>query len=137
MNRQPGRIGLYLVMLVALIGGYLYLNNQVISQSNYNGRQLEQALEEDRVVDAAIQPNNGSLTGAVIADITGEGQKKIYVTDVREAEKMLKDNGVYPDVKDVPRENVFFSTFLPILLTGGLVIFLIMMMNRQMSGGGG
>lgn len=137
MNRQPGRIGLYLVMLVALIGGYLYLNNQVMSQNNYNGRQLEQALEEDRVVDAAIQPNNGSLTGAVIADIAGEGQKKIYVTDVREAEKMLKDNGVYPDVKDVPRENVFFSTFLPILLTGGLVIFLIMMMNRQMSGGGG
>ena len=137
MNRQPGRIGLYLVMLVALIGGYLYLNNQVMSQNNYNGKQLEQALEEDRVVDAAIQPNNGSLTGAVIADIAGEGQKKIYVTDVREAEKMLKDNGVYPDVKDVPRENVFFSTFLPILLTGGLVIFLIMMMNRQMSGGGG
>ena len=137
MNRQPGRIGLYLVMLVALIGGYLYLNNQVMSQNNYNGKQLEQALEEDRVVDAAIQPNNGSLTGAVIADIVGEGQKKIYVTDVREAEKMLKDNGVYPDVKDVPRENVFFSTFLPILLTGGLVIFLIMMMNRQMSGGGG
>ncbi|MDO5363219.1 MAG: ATP-dependent zinc metalloprotease FtsH [Eubacteriales bacterium] len=124
-------------MLVALIGGYLYLNNQVMSQNNYNGKQLEQALEEDRVVDAAIQPNNGSLTGAVIADIAGEGQKKIYVTDVREAEKMLKDNGVYPDVKDVPRENVFFSTFLPILLTGGLVIFLIMMMNRQMSGGGG
>lgn len=137
MNRLPGRIGLYLVMLVALIGGYLYLNNQVMSQNNYNGKQLEQALEEDRVVDAAIQPNNGSLTGAVIADIAGEGQKKIYVTDVREAEKMLKDNGVYPDVKDVPRENVFFSTFLPILLTGGLVIFLIMMMNRQMSGGGG
>lgn len=137
MNRQPGRIGLYLVMLVALIGGYLYLNNQVISQSNYNGKQLEQALEEDRVVDAAIQPNNGSLTGAVIADIAGEGQKKIYVTDVREAEKMLKDNGVYPEVKDVPRENVFFSTLLPILLTGGLVIFLILMMNRQMSGGGG
>lgn len=137
MNRQPGRIGLYLVMLVALIGGYLYLNNQVISQSNYNGKQLEQALEEDRVVDAAIQPNNGSLTGAVIADIAGEGQKKIYVTDVREAEKMLKDNGVYPEVKDVPGENVFFSTLLPILLTGGLVIFLILMMNRQMSGGGG
>ena len=137
MNRQPGRIGLYLVMLVALIGGYLYLNNQVISQSNYNGKQLEQALEEDRVVDAAIQPNNGSLTGAVIADIAGEGQKKIYLTDGREVEKMLKDNGAYPEVKDVPRENVFFSTLLPILLTGGLVIFLILMMNRQMSGGGG
>lgn len=137
MNRQPGRIGLYLVMLVALIAGYMYLNNQVISQSNYNGRQLEQALEDGRVIGATIQPNSGSLTGAIIADVAGEGQKKIYVTDVREAEKMLKDNGIYPEVKDVPRENVFLTTLLPILLTGGMVLFLIMMMNRQMAGGGG
>ncbi len=29
------------------------------------------------------------------------------------------------------------TTFFPVLLTGGLVIFLFLMMNRQMSGGGG
>lgn len=137
MNRQPSRFGLYLVMLAALIAGYLYLNNQVISQSSYNGEQLEQALMDDKVVGATIQPNNGSLTGAVIADIAGEGQKKVYVTDVREAEKLLKENGIYPTVEDVPRENIFLSTLLPILLTGGLVIFLIVMMNRQMAGGSG
>lgn len=35
MNRQPGRIGLYLVLIVMLVAGYFYLNNQVASQSNY------------------------------------------------------------------------------------------------------
>ena len=46
MNKQPSRIGLYLVLLVALVAGYFYLNNQVVSQSSYTQKQLEQALEE-------------------------------------------------------------------------------------------
>ena len=39
--------------------------------------------------------------------------------------------------RDVPGDNVFLTTLLPVLLTGALVIFLIVMMNRQMAGGGG
>ena len=35
MNKQPSRIGLYLVLIIALVAGYFYLNNQVVSQSNY------------------------------------------------------------------------------------------------------
>ena len=42
MNKQPSRIGLYLVLLVALVAGYFYLNNQVVSQSSYTQKQLEQ-----------------------------------------------------------------------------------------------
>ena len=43
MNKQPSRIGLYLVLIIALVAGYFYLNNQVVSQSNYTQKQLEQA----------------------------------------------------------------------------------------------
>ena len=52
MNKQPSRIGLYLVLIIALVAGYFYLNNQVVSQSNYTQKQLEQALEDNKVVDA-------------------------------------------------------------------------------------
>ena len=55
MNKQPSRIGLYLVLVIALVAGYFYLNNQVVSQSNYTQKQLEQALEDNKVVDATIQ----------------------------------------------------------------------------------
>ena len=49
MNKQSGRIGLYLVLIVALIAGYLYLNNQVQTQSDYTLGKLEQALEDGKV----------------------------------------------------------------------------------------
>lgn len=50
MNKQPSRIGLYLVLIIALVAGYFYLNNQVVSQSNYTQKQLEQALEDNKVL---------------------------------------------------------------------------------------
>ena len=52
MNRQPGRIGLYLVLIVMLVAGYFYLNNQVASQSNYTMDKLEQAAQDGRVTSA-------------------------------------------------------------------------------------
>ena len=76
MNKQPSRIGLYLVLIIALVAGYFYLNNQVVSQSSYTQKQLEQALEDNKVVDATIQQNREVPTGAVIVDTTDD------VTDV-------------------------------------------------------
>ena len=137
MNRQPGRIGLYLVLIVMLIAGYFYLNSQVASQSDYTMEALEQAAEEGRVQNAVIYQNREVPTGSVTADIEGEGQKRVYVTDVKDVQNMLEENSVSAQVRNVPQENVFLTTLLPVLLTGGLVIFLFMMMNRQMSGGGG
>ena len=137
MNRQPGRIGLYLVLIVMLAAGYFYLNSQVTAQSDYTMQALEQAAEEGRVQNAVIYQNREVPTGSVTADIQGEGQKRVYVTDVKDAQSMLEEYEITAQVKNVPQENVFLTTLLPVLLTGGLVIFLFVMMNRQMSGGGG
>ena len=137
MNRQPSRIGLYLVLVVLLIAGYFYLNNQVTSQSDYTMEALEQAAEEGRVHNAVIYQNREVPTGSVTADIESEGQKRVYVTDVKDVQNMLDEYGIAAQVKDVPQESMFLTTLLPVLLTGGFVIFLFFMMNRQMSGGGG
>lgn len=137
MNRQSGRIGLYLVLIVMLVAGYFYLNNQVASQSSYSMESMKQAAEDGKLSSAKIYQNREVPTGSVVADIEGEGQKKVYVTDVKDAQKLLEGYGIHPEVADVPQESVFMTTFFPVLLTGGLVIFLFLMMNRQMSGGGG
>ena len=137
MNKQSGRIGLYLVLIVALIAGYLYLNNQVAVQSDYTYGQLEQAVTDGKVTSATIHQNSEVPTGSVIVNISGEGQKRIYVADVNEAEQLLRESGLDPAVEDVPKQNVFLNSVFPVLLTCGLIIFLMLMMNRQMSGGGG
>lgn len=137
MNKQPSRIGLYLILIALLVDGYFYLNSQVSGQNDYTIEALEQAAEEGRVNDAVIYQNREVPTGSVAADIENEGQKRVYVTDVKEAQEMLEENNIAPLVKDVPQQNVFLTTLLPLLLTGGLILFLFLMMNRQMSGGGG
>ena len=134
MSRQPSRIGLYLVLIVMLIAGYLYLNEQVASQSNYTMEELEQAAEDGEILSARIYQNREVPTGSIAAEVANVGQKRVYVTDVKEAEKMLKSYGVHPQVENVPQENVFLTALLPVILTGGLVLFLFFMMNRQMSG---
>ena len=120
-----------------LVAGYFYLNNQVTSQSNYTMEELQQAAEDGKVTSASLYQNREVPTGSVVAEIEGEGQKKVNVTDVNTAQEILEKYDIHPDVKDVPQESVFLTTFLPVILTGAFILILFVMMNRQMSGGGG
>lgn len=135
-ERKP-HIGFYVMLIVMLICGYLFLDSQRDSQSNYTMAQLEKALDEGKVTDARIQPNKEVPTGAVTVNISGEGQKRFYVTDVKEVEELLREKDISPLVSDVPRENTLLASLIPTLLTCGLVLFLFVMMTRQMAGGGG
>ena len=98
---------------------------------------MKQAAKDGKVTSAKIYQNKEVPTGSVVVDIEGEGQKRVYVTDVKDAEATLESYDIHPEIADVPQESVFMTTLLPVLLTGALVIFLFLMMNRQMSGGGG
>nr|WP_296157196.1 ATP-dependent zinc metalloprotease FtsH [uncultured Blautia sp.] len=120
-----------------LVAGYFYLNNQVSAQSDYTMEALEQAAKDGKITSARIYQNREVPTGSVTADIQGEGQKRVYVTDVNEAQDTLQKYDIQPEVQNVPQESVFMTTLLPVILTGVLVIFLFVMMNRQMAGGGG
>ena len=133
MYRQPGRIGLYLVLVIALIAGYLFLSQQMENSENYSKAQMENAVKEDRVLGVKIYPNKEYPTGRVRVELMDGSQKYFYATDVTEVEEYLEVHGVYPEIADVPQESIFSSIF-PVLLTCGLVIFLFIFMNRQMAG---
>ena len=136
MNRQPSRTGLYLVLIVMLVAGYFYLNNQVATQSDYTMEALEKSAKDGKISSAKIYQNKEVPTGSVLAEIQGEGQKRVYVTDVKDAQEMLEEYDIEAQVQNVPQNNAFLTSLLPTLLMGALIIFLFMMMNRQMSGGG-
>ena len=106
-------IGPFVMLAVLLICGYFFLSSQKDSQSNYTMTQLEEALEEGKVIDARIQPNKEVPTGAVTVNISGEGQKRFYVTDVKEVEELLRAKNISPLVSDVPRENTLLASLLP------------------------
>ena len=124
-------------MVLALLAGYHYLNQQVNYQSNYTIEQFIESVESGDVTSAIITQNREVPTGSVIVDVKGSGQKKLFVTDVSETEKFLEEHQVYPEIQNVPQDNIMLTTILPLILTGLLMLFMFMMMTRQMSGGGG
>jgi len=134
-RQSSGRIGMYLILVIVLIGGYLYLSQQVVTQSSYTLEQMQKDLESGRIINAEIRPNREVPTGAVVVEISGEGRERFYVTDVTTVESTLRAHKVPVVVEDVPRESGIISSLLPMLISAGLIIFLFVMMNRQMTGG--
>lgn len=135
MNKQSCRIGLYLVLDRSFDRRLPVSEQSAAVQSDYTYGQLEQAVTDGKVTSATIHQNSEVPTGSVIVNISGEGQKRIYVADVNEAEQLLRESGLDPAVEDVPKQSVFMNSVFPVLLTCGLIIFLMLMMNRQMSVG--
>ena len=129
-------MSLYLVLVAVLIIGYFYLNSQAEIQNNYTMEQMEQALENQEVTDAVIRQNVQVPTGSVLLNMLNDGQKTVCVTDVNEAREMLEKYGISPDIQDIPKENVFQTILLPVMLSGLMILFVFVLMNRQMSGGG-
>ena len=89
------------------------------------------------MTDAVIHQNREVPTGYVTANIVSDGQKTVYVTDVKEAEALLEEHDIDPTIRNVPKDSSMIGTVLPVVLTGAILLFFFMMMNRQMSGGGG
>ena len=137
MNRKSSRVGIYLILIILMIAGYLYLNEQINDQSSYTLEQMETALENDQVSQVAIHQNRQVPTGRVSVELKNGEQRQFYVTDVKEVEKIVRDYSIDPVISDVPQDSMFMSSILPSLLIAGIVVFVFMWMNRQMAGGGG
>ena len=101
MYKQPGRIGLYLVLIVAMVAGYLFLSQQMENSEGYSKTQMEEAVKEDEVLDVRIYPNKEYPTGRVRVQLRNGDQKHFYVTDVKEVETYLEANGIDPEIADV------------------------------------
>lgn len=137
MNRQA-RSWLPTVLLFL---GFLLVISMVLKQASRNTdfteQDFEQALSKKQVIEVHIQPNKEVPTGKVIVKTKDGRDKSFYSLDVKEIQEMVEEAGISRIyVGEVPRDNLFMSSILPLLITGGMIIFVITMMNRQMSGGG-
>lgn len=137
MNRQA-RSWLPTVLLFL---GFLLVISMVLKQASRNTdfteQDFEQALSKKQVIEVHIQPNREVPTGKVIVKTKDGRDKSFYSLDVKEVQEMVEEAGISRIyVGEVPRDNLFMSSILPLLITGGMIIFVITMMNRQMSGGG-
>ncbi len=133
-NRSFTTYFVFLMGLMILAGVVLWVNVQN-QKKDYSQAELVNDIVGKKVVDISITPNSETPTGYLEIVLSDGMEKRLYVTDVREAEKLVRSYGFDPVVSDVPREGWFLTTLVPLLIVLAAGIFLFMMVNAQNAGG--
>ena len=95
-----------------------------------------QILDDGQASEVAIHQNPQTPTGEVVITMADGQVKRLYVTDVKDTQKILDDHKMEYVVMDVPQENYLVTIILPFMLSIVVVVIIIMVMNRSAGGGG-
>ena len=133
-NRQNRGLVGYIVLLGLLLAMFLFVNYFATGRTGYTLYQMEGALSAGAVASADITPDQVPPTGVVRITLKSGETMSIQVTDVAEAEKMLKEHHIYPVINKAQGEGILTSVILPVGLSFLAVMVVISIMNR---GGGG
>ena len=123
---------LFLIMLVLVAAALSLLNEK---KDTYTQTELTADLENGKVAEVIIRPNAETPTGLVKVELKDGSDKKLFVTDVREIEQVIRGKGFDPVVVDVARQSWLMTTLLPMLIVLAVGVFLFMMFNAQNAGG--
>ena len=135
MNKGARGTGLYIMLGLLLILLIFALRDSFNGRSDITTKELESMLEDGQVSMVEVIQNEEVPTGSLKITTTDNEELSMNVTNVNSAVNMVGKYDVTVRVQDVSRRSTLFSTFLPVLLTGLMVLFLFMMMNRQQGGG--
>ena len=136
MNKQARNWMSALVLLLLIVFGFWFVSRQMTRDYSYTEQAFQQDIEEGEVSQVYIHPNRETPTGQVTVRMKNGEEHSFYSLDVKEFQDTLKaESDVAIQVADVPGDNVFMTSVLPLILTVVLVLVIMNMMNRQMSGG--
>ena len=136
MNKQARNWVPALVLLLLIVFGFWFVSRQMTRDYSYTEQAFQQDIEEGEVSQVYIHPNRETPTGQVTVRMKNGEEHSFYSLDVKEFQDTLKaESDVAIQVADVPGDNVFMTSVLPLILTVVLVLVTMNMMNRQMSGG--
>lgn len=125
----------YLFAVLILVMMYYYLAGRFAPTDLYTYKEFVESLEKGNVESVTIRPNAQGVTGQVIVRMKDNEVHRMYVTDVREAEKDAgKYEGVEIAVDDIPADNSMMNTVFLIIAAAGIFMLFFILMNRQ--GGG-
>ena len=136
MRQNSRGFNSYFLFILLLLMGVAVLTTLNGADDEYTREQFVSDMEAGRVLEVTINPNSEVPTGYVRVELVGGADMKLYVTDIGEAEELVRSYGFDPPVRDVPREGWVLTTLVPMLIVLAVGVFLFMMVNAQNAGGG-
>ena len=129
-QQQSFRGFMFIILMLALRFPYARQAEAVTAQ------EFTQVLESGSVTDAVISPNPQTPSGYVTVTLANGQSVRQNVSDVKDAEQLLKDNNIDYSMEEVPQENTLLTVVMPFMLSIVVVVVIVTMMNRGAAGGG-
>ena len=131
-----------LLLPIALLVMFIFLFSPMLrgsfssNQPAYKLEDFQRDLASGDVQDVVITPNRNNDTGYAVVTRSDEERKILYATQIAEVERITRENGIEPTVKDIPSENTFMVSVLPTILIVAVCLLFFYLMNAQNMGGG-
>ena len=128
-----------IVVAVVLVLYYVWIGTSTQTSTSWN--QFRKAVESGAIASVTIEQNKEVPTGRLRFTYNGE-TLVVNVSDVNEAQQYLEDNSVAYVVGDIPSDNVFLNTMLPMLIVAVMVLLICFLfvgpiLSGNAGGGGG
>ena len=136
-NGQGNRLlALVIFLMLMIVLMQIVRSTTTYDSDPYTMDQYQTDISENSIESVNIVPNRETPTGYARVTLKDGTTKNLYTTDVTVAEQMARDAGLNPSVSDVPHENYFVTSVLPVLLVSVICLIFFYMMSMQNQGGG-
>ncbi len=135
MNKGGKGLNIYFVVILVLLLLTIWVSSLKGKDDDYTYKEFIQQLEDNEIADATIRPNKETPTGAIEIILKSGDKKVLYVADVISVQQELMNKGLDPIMKDVPQENWFLTSILPVIVVLIVAVFFFVMMNANNAGG--
>ncbi len=128
-----------LLSLIIILFAMLWFTNRFDQREDeITWKKFESIIDSEKVRNIIITQNKAVPTGRVQLTLRGDEGDEIcylYVSDVNDIQDYLQEKNISYVMPDIPQDNWFATTILPVLITVGALLVIFFLMNRQ--GGGG
>ena len=128
-------LGIIAVMMVFVMIQFLR-GTYSQPQNPYTQDEYEQDVQLGNVASVEIVPNQETPTGYAVVTLRDGTSQTLYATDITKTESYAREAGITTVVDDVPRENWFLTSVLPMLLVAAVCLLFFYLMSAQQMGGG-
>lgn len=137
MNQKRRGFSQYFLLIGFLLVGLIMINSWQKNNIEYTRSDLINDLETKSISEVYVQPNAEGGTGYLRIEKTNGEKEKLYATDIRELEDMVRSYGLEPKILDIERENWILTSLVPTLIMVVIIVFFFLMMNSQGGGSAG
>ena len=137
-KKKTNGLGFYIALVIVVVAVYMLFRVANITGGDYNLANFKEDLQDGKISQCTIVQNKEVPTGYVQAKYKSDATvKKLYVSDVNEAIKLIEAADVKYSMSDVQRDSVFLTTVLPLIVVVIMAFLVITMLSSNAGGGGG